>query len=142
MTSVRLKKNMQATKMSFEFYGGLLAREIVLEETTNIDYADAVAEAIFRHQDLGDSGYITRLGLIIQVATILDNVGKHIELIHEDTLDYVNRKFPRNGWKSCFALVIDAENSWKPWGHTSSLGIDEFKNSVLSNNVVYTKPRM
>lgn len=133
------EKNMRATKMSFEFYGGLIAREWVLEHTEDSEYADAVSEAVIRHQDLGTTGYITTLGLIIQISTILDNVGKNTQFIHEDTLDYLNRKYPRDGWKSCFAKVIDTENSEKPWGHTSALGVDDFKKGVLDNNFKYTK---
>lgn len=133
------EKNMSATKMSFEFYGGLIAREWVLEKTKDTDYADAVSEAVIRHQDLGTTGNITTLGLILQISTILDNVGKHTQYIHEDTLDYVNRKYPRNGWKSCFAKVISTENTQKPWGHTTALGETEFRKGVLDNNFEYTK---
>lgn len=132
-------KNMAATKMSFEFYGGMLAHKLISVETSDQDYAEAVSEAIIRHQDLGESGYISSLGLILQIATILDNVGKHTELIHPDTLDYVNRQYPRDGWLDCFAGAIDNENEKKPWGHTSSLGVEEFRSDVLKNLVQYTK---
>lgn len=135
-------KNMAATKMSFEFYGGFIARDVVQEKSGSQDYAEAVSEAVIRHQDLGESGYITTLGLIIQISTILDNVGKHTQYIHKDTLDYVNRKYPRDGWTSCFAHVIDAENSQKPWGHTSALGVDAFREDVLANNTEYTKSKI
>lgn len=63
------EKHMAATKMSFEFYGGLLAREFLVKH--NVELAEAVAEAVIRHQDLGTSGKITSLGLLIQLATIL-----------------------------------------------------------------------
>lgn len=135
-------KNMKATKMSFEFYGGIIAKDLVYEKTKNQDYAEAVSEAIIRHQDLGEEGYITTLGLIIQIATILDNVGKNIELIHEETLAAANEKYPREGWKNCFALVIDRENAEKPWGHTSSLGVDAFRDSVLANDVDYSRAKI
>ncbi|CAI4971208.1 CFC_HP_G0078660.mRNA.1.CDS.1 [Saccharomyces cerevisiae] len=76
-------KNMRATKMSFEYYGGILSRELVFNATGgNQDYADAVTEAIIRHQDLTGTGYITTLGLILQIATTLDNVGSNTDLIH------------------------------------------------------------
>ena len=57
--------------MSFEFYGGLLALDL-LQKEHNVPKAQAesVAEAIIRHQDLGDSGMITTMGLLIQLATI------------------------------------------------------------------------
>ncbi|ORY08094.1 cyanamide hydratase [Basidiobolus meristosporus CBS 931.73] len=91
------EKNMRDTKLSFEFYGGILSREWVLEQINNRDYADVVAEAIIRHQDLGESGFIFTLGLIIQISTILDNVGHLTHLIHPETLDAVNKKYPRDG---------------------------------------------
>ncbi|KAI5952023.1 hypothetical protein KGF54_005098 [Candida jiufengensis] len=131
--------NMIATKMSFEFFGGIISRDLILEQTKNQDYADAVSEAIIRHQDLGESGYITTLGLILQISTILDNVGLNIELIHKDTLDVINKKYNREGWLNCFAGAIDNENKLKPWGHTSSLGVPDFKNDVLNNKVKYEK---
>ncbi|KAI5959991.1 hypothetical protein KGF57_001991 [Candida theae] len=129
------EENMHGTKMSFEFYGGLLSRDLVLEKTKNQDYAEAVSEAIIRHQDLGESGYITTLGLILQIATTLDNIGANTNLIHLDTLDAVNKKYGREGWASCFGAAIDNENKLKPWGHTSALGVDEFRDNVLGNKV-------
>lgn len=134
------EKNMLATQMSFEFYGGIISRELILKHTNgNKPYADAVAEAIIRHQDLGDSGFITSLGLILQIATILDNVGLNTHLIHIDTLDAINKKYSREGWLSCFALAIDKENKEKPWGHTSALGVNDFRDNVLANKFNYQK---
>ncbi|ODV77118.1 cyanamide hydratase [Suhomyces tanzawaensis NRRL Y-17324] len=132
-------ENMNATKMSFETYGGIISRDLVLKETGDKDYADAVAEAIVRHQDLGESGFITTLGLILQIATILDNVGLNSHLIHPDTLDAVNKKFSREGWLNCFAGAIDRENREKPWGHTSALGAEDFRRGVLGNKLKYEK---
>ncbi|CAI4939410.1 CPS_HP_G0031670.mRNA.1.CDS.1 [Saccharomyces cerevisiae] len=114
-------KNMRATKMSF---------------VSIMDYADAVTEAIIRHQDLTGTGYITTLGLILQVATTLDNVGSNTDLIHIDTVRAINEQFPRLHWLSCFATVVDTENSRKPWGHTSSLG-DDFSKKVICNTFGY-----
>lgn len=134
------EKNMKATKMSFEFYGGMITRDLILEHTNgNQDYAEAVAEAVIRHQDLGDTGFITTLGLILQISTILDNVGLNTDLIHPDTLAAVNKEYPRHGWLNCFADHIDNENSKKPWGHTSSLGVPDFRDNVLANKVKYEK---
>lgn len=134
------EKNMNATKMSFEYYGGILSGELILTHSNgNKYYAEAVSEAIIRHQDLGESGYITSLGLIIQISTILDNVGLNGEFIHIDTIDAINKKYPRDGWLGCFAKAIDNENKLKPWGHTSALGVDDFRDNVLGNNFRYEK---
>ncbi|ONH78539.1 Cyanamide hydratase DDI3 [Saccharomyces cerevisiae] len=106
-------QNMRATKMSF-----------------------VITEAIIRHQDLTGTGYITTLGLILQIATTLDNVGSNTNLIHIDTVSAINEQFPRLHWSSCFAMVVDTENSRKPWGHTSSLG-DDFSKKVICNTFGY-----
>ena len=57
--------------MSFEFYGGMIALDLLNKELkAPIEQAEAVAEAVIRHQDLGTSGTITELGVLIQLATI------------------------------------------------------------------------
>lgn len=133
-------ENMNTTKLSFETWGGILSRDLILRETKgNKDYADAVCEAIVRHQDFGDVGYITTLGLILQIGTMLDNVGDHSHLIHQDTLDAVNKAYSRKNWLNCFADAIDYENKLKPWGHTTALGGDSTRARILSNKLKYEK---
>ena len=64
-------KNISATLMSFEFYGGYLALDLLKQELrAPVEQAESVAEAIIRHQDLGESGKISSVGLLIQLATI------------------------------------------------------------------------
>ena len=57
--------------MSFEFYGGYLALNL-LRDTLRapVSQAESVAEAVIRHQDLGESGKISGVGLLIQLATV------------------------------------------------------------------------
>jgi cyanamide hydratase len=128
------EKNMAATKMSFEFYGGLLARNLLIQD--DVELAEAVAEAVIRHQDLGTTGKITSLGLLIQLATILDNMGSHADLIHQGTIDDVVAAYPRKKWSSCFAATIREENRQKPWCHTTALGEEDFPNGVLGNKLM------
>ena len=57
--------------MSFEFYGGLLALDVLHNKhKAPKAQAESVAEAIMRHQDLGESGKISTIGKLIQLATI------------------------------------------------------------------------
>ena len=57
--------------MSFEFYGGMLAHSLLRDDLhAPASQAEAVTEAVIRHQDIGTSGKITRLGQLIQLATI------------------------------------------------------------------------
>jgi cyanamide hydratase len=62
--------NIHGTLMSFEFYGGFLALDLLQEFGARKEQAESVAEAIIRHQDLGDVGTITTVGQLIQLATL------------------------------------------------------------------------
>ena len=64
-------ENIGATLMSFEFYGGILALDLISKELGGPkEQAESVCEAIIRHQDIGESGQITTVGQLIQLATI------------------------------------------------------------------------
>jgi cyanamide hydratase len=128
--------NLRATLLSFEWYGGILALNLLRENSSPAAQAEAVAEAIIRHQDLGTVGKITFLGQLIQLATIYDNMGGHPELVHATTRDEVVGKFPRLSWSSCFSKTIREENTLKPWAHTTHLGEEEFPNGVLGNTLM------
>ena len=55
--------------MSFEFYGGILALNVLKEHECPTGQAESVAEAIIRHQDPVETGTIHTLGLLVQLAT-------------------------------------------------------------------------
>ncbi|KAL2049676.1 hypothetical protein ABVK25_010017 [Lepraria finkii] len=129
-------KNISATLMSFEFYGGLIALDL-LHKTHHapIEQAEAVTEAVIRHQDIGESGKITELGQLVQLATIFDNMGGHADLVHKETIENVVKHFPRKKWSSCFAATIRKENALKPWAHTTALE-KEFPEGVEGNQLM------
>lgn len=56
--------------MSFEFHGGLLALDLLRSHGAPQALAESVCEAIIRHQDLGETGTITSVGQLIQLATV------------------------------------------------------------------------
>lgn len=80
------EENLRKTRMSFEFYGGVLALQILQDKTCHGDadtdaggastavapseQAESVAESIIRHQDLCEVGTITAVGQLLQLATI------------------------------------------------------------------------
>ncbi|KAI1484542.1 hypothetical protein F5X96DRAFT_663810 [Biscogniauxia mediterranea] len=128
--------NLRATLLSFEFYGGILALNLVRESGAPAAQAEAVAEAIIRHQDLGTVGTITFLGQVVQLATVYDNMGANPGLIDEATRLDVNRAFPRKGWSACFAETIRTENGLKPWAHTTHLGEEDFPEGVRGNKLM------
>lgn len=70
------EKYFKTTKLSFEFKGAIVARNLILSAGGVEDQADSVCDAIIRHQDIFvNGGNITMIGQILQLATILDNVG-------------------------------------------------------------------
>ena len=43
---------LSTTKMSFEFKGAIVARDLILQQGGPEDQADSVCDAIIRHQDI------------------------------------------------------------------------------------------
>ena len=64
-------KNLRATKMSFEYYGGFLAYDVITKNGGSQDLAESVTEAIIRHQDFIEDGMLTAVGQALQLATKL-----------------------------------------------------------------------
>jgi cyanamide hydratase len=62
-------QNMSITHMSFEFQGGFIALTKLQEFGAPKVQAESVAEAIIRHQDPGQTGTISAMGQLIQIAT-------------------------------------------------------------------------
>lgn len=62
-------QNMSSTHMSFDFQGGFIALSKLQELGAPKIQAESVAEAIIRHQDPGETGTISAMGQLIQVAT-------------------------------------------------------------------------
>ncbi|KAI1647420.1 cyanamide hydratase [Daldinia loculata] len=129
-------ENLRTTLLSFEFYGGILALNLTKELGAPPAQAEAVAEAIIRHQDLGTVGKITFLGQLIQLATIYDNMGINPQIIDAVTRDDVNKAYPRKGWSGCFSKTIREENGLKPWAHTTHLGEEDFPEGVKNNELM------
>lgn len=117
----------KATRMSFDIYGGIKAMEVLKVLGSSHDQAEAVAEAIIRHEDMGVDGTITFMGQLIQLATLYDNVGVYEgvqdfgKLIPEPTRAEINTAFPRLRWCNWFANTVREEESNKPWCHTTHI---------------------
>ncbi|KAG0649570.1 Urea hydro-lyase [Hyphodiscus hymeniophilus] len=128
--------NMKSTLLSFEFHGGMLALDVLSTLHAPKAQAENVAEAVIRHQDLGSVGKITRIGALVQLATIFDNMGENPALVHRETIEAVVGMFPRRGWSGCFAETIRRENGLKPWAHTTHLGEEDFPEGVKGNKLM------
>ncbi|KAK0284570.1 hypothetical protein LTR91_013542 [Friedmanniomyces endolithicus] len=127
-------ENRNDTHLSFEFHGGLMALQRLQEFGAPKAQAESVCEAIIRHQDPGETGMITRLGQLVQLATEFDNMGFQPHLIHEDVIKQVVDQHPRLKWSSCFAKTIKAEIEEKPWCHTTVL--PTFAEDVAGNKLM------
>jgi cyanamide hydratase len=149
-------ENLHATLLSFEFYGGYLALNVLQEYGASREQAESVVEAIIRHQDLSDVGTITTVGQLIQLATlfgtfkvsrlkplsqsgtnendVIDNAGKNPTLISKHTIESITAAYPRNQWSSCFAHTIEEELALKPWAHSSA--IPKFAETVAGNKLM------
>ncbi|EAW12028.1 putative cyanamide hydratase [Aspergillus clavatus NRRL 1] len=134
------EQNLTATRMSFDLYGGIKALSVLEDFGATTDQAEAAAEAIIRHQDLGVDGTITYIGQLVQLATIYDNIGVHPhvrdfeQLIHKDTRAEINEAYPRHKWCTIFAGVIRTEEKIKPWCHSTHLV--NFANEVEANTLM------
>jgi cyanamide hydratase len=62
-------KHTHGSLMSFEFYGGFLALQQLIDFGGPAGQAQSVSEAIIRHQDPVEVGTISTIGLLIQLAT-------------------------------------------------------------------------
>ncbi|KAL0944332.1 cyanamide hydratase [Colletotrichum truncatum] len=134
------EENLTATRMSFDIYGGIKALNALKDHGASTDQAEAVCEAIIRHQDMGVDGTITYMGQLIQLATLYDNVGRHLyvndfdKMIHEKTRREVNEAHPRIRWCSFFADTIRKEEGFKPWCHSTH--IPDFDKDIESNTLM------
>ena len=137
-------EHISSTKLSYEFWAGFHALEILQDASTTGQHgadevdsiatkvqAESVAEAIIRHQDVQDKGKITLLTRLIHMGTLLDNVGAVVELVHPDTIRAVNEKYDRKGWSGCFRDTVLKEKELKPWTMVSR--IENFEDAIEAN---------
>ncbi|KAI5456669.1 cyanamide hydratase family HD domain-containing protein [Mariannaea sp. PMI_226] len=133
------EENLAATRMSFDIYGGIVAMKELRSNGSTADQSEAVAEAIIRHQDMGQDGTITFIGQLIQLATLYDNCGKHPyvqdfdKIVTKETRDDVNKAYPRLKWNEWFSSTIKQEMCLKPWCHSTH--IPNFDKDIESNTL-------
>ncbi|KAK8170693.1 hypothetical protein BC567DRAFT_243530 [Phyllosticta citribraziliensis] len=126
--------NLSGTNLSFDFWGGIHALATLRDLGAPTAQAESVCEAVLRHQDPGETGTISCLGMLIQLATEFDNMGHYCDMVHEGTVEAVVHEWPRMGWSGCFAKTIREEIALKPWAHSTA--IDGFAEMVEGNEVM------
>lgn len=123
--------NTSSTLLSFEFHGGVTALALFSTLGAPKPQAESVAETIIRHQDLGDTGTVTRNTALILLATLFDNVGGGEELVRKETIEGVVERWPRLKWTGCFAATVRREIGQKPWCHSTH--IEGFAEKIEAN---------
>ncbi|KAK0382454.1 cyanamide hydratase family HD domain-containing protein [Colletotrichum limetticola] len=97
-----LRQNLTATRKSFDICGGFNALQALKDDGAPANQAEAVAEAIIRHQDMSADGAITYIDQPIHFATLYNNLCRHSRvserLIRRKTRREVNEAWPRLGW--------------------------------------------
>ncbi|KAF5366738.1 hypothetical protein D9758_006569 [Tetrapyrgos nigripes] len=128
------QKYLATTKMSFEFKGAIVARDLILSKGGVEDQADSVCDAIVRHQDIFVKGFVWSDPETYRPTHIYpDNVGIRANLIHPNLVKTTCDLFPRKGWSDYFARVIEKELSLKPWCHSTTFEQPGWKEGVESN---------
>jgi len=114
--------NLSSTRLSFEFYGAIKARDFIIQEggkhVENI--ADEVCEAIIRHTNFV-KGKMTTTGQLIQLSTTLDVIGANASHISVETYEAIADRYPRLGFNQHFASLMEEEMRIKPWSHTTTV---------------------
>jgi len=126
--------NRSATHLSFEFQGGFIALTKLQEFGAAKAQAESVAEAVIRHQDPGETGMVSRMVQLIQIATEFDNMGYQPHLVSTKVIEQVVKQLPRMNWSACFSKTIEAEVGEKPWCHTTVL--KRFAEAVAGNDLM------
>ncbi|KAH8550051.1 cyanamide hydratase, partial [Umbelopsis sp. PMI_123] len=124
-----------SSPLSFEFLGGIHAREKLVEFGAPQFQADEVAEAIIRHNDRVNCNN-RQSGRIIQMSTTIDVSGRNPQWFHPHTIDQTVQKFPRLGFNYVFADVMAAECENKPGCNMSKYDGETFLELIKTNPVM------
>ncbi|KAI8066730.1 hypothetical protein BC940DRAFT_302158 [Gongronella butleri] len=124
-----------STSLSFEFWGGIHAREKLVEFGAPQLQADEVCEAIIRHCNFVP-GQIRKTGQLIQMGTTIDVIGRNPELYDPNTIDDIVKKYPRLGFNCHFADLMDKECAHKPGCHTTQGASINFIDRIRGNKVM------
>src|SRR5271170_2154658 len=131
-----------STRLSYEFWAGVHALDLLQNPSVSggegkapVEQAESVAEAIFRHQDVQDKGQVSLVTQLIQLGTLLDNVGAPDakRLVSDGTIEVVNGLYNRNSWSGCFRDTVEEEKRLKPWAMVSR--IEGFEEMIMANRV-------
>jgi len=126
--------HIRGTRLSFEYEGGILAREFILHHSPHEkEIADEVAEAIFRHTNFV-KGKISATGQLLQLSTTLDVIGLHPALHSASTYDEIVANWPRMGFNCHFCGLMEEEMAVKPWSHTTTVEEENGFCSKIKNN--------
>lgn len=81
------------------------------------------------------AGSVTLVTQMIQLATLLDNIGapQPSNWVDGKTIESVNHRWPREGWSGCFASTVSEEKKLKPYAMVSR--IEGFEDAIMGNEI-------
>ncbi|KAH8919264.1 hypothetical protein BT69DRAFT_1337442 [Atractiella rhizophila] len=111
-----IRDDAKLSRLSFEIFGGIKAREGLLKWGATRYVADEVCEAIIRHSDMLDGpGSMRLLQACVMLGATHDiiNWGKET-VIHPADQEYIIRAYPRHGFTEELHALIHKEWTHKP----------------------------
>jgi cyanamide hydratase family protein with HD domain len=129
---------MHGTHMSFEYYGAFKALNFLRDNGAPQDQAEAVSEAIIRHADLGETGTLSSLGMMIQLSTVFGKFSLSYFLLRQycctawNCVESVRRIFTAIPWpRICLGRVCQQY----PIASTTDLIQDKCDYRVVANRM-------
>ncbi|KAG8995706.1 hypothetical protein FRB94_008860 [Tulasnella sp. JGI-2019a] len=104
------------TRLSFELYGGVKAREILMGWGASQEVADEVCESICRHTDFGaNTGNVRLMAALIQIGAGQDLRGFAVPgFLHLEDNRLINERWPRLGIAQQLEKDLKREMKVKP----------------------------
>jgi cyanamide hydratase len=114
------------SRLSFEIYGGIKAREMLMGWGASQEVADEVCEAIVRHTDgAATTGSLRLMTALTQIGAGHDLLGFAVPgYLHPDDNRIINARWPRLGFADQVTHYMENELQHKPGCITSKWAAD------------------
>ncbi|KAG8862573.1 hypothetical protein FRB96_001130 [Tulasnella sp. 330] len=115
-----MQENLQS-RLSFEIYGGVKAREMLMGWGASQEVADEVCESVIRHTDFAaSSGSLRLMAALVQIGAGHDLLGlAATSLLHTEDNLIINKRWPRLGVAETLDESLGSELKHKPGCLTS-----------------------
>ncbi|KAG8991457.1 hypothetical protein FRB94_008857 [Tulasnella sp. JGI-2019a] len=121
------------SRLSFEIYGGVKAREILMGWGASQDIADEVCESTVRHTDFGaTTGSIRLMTALVQIGAGHDLLGFAVpHFLHPEDSRMINERWPRLGIAQQLTHDLQDELKHKPGCIASKWEADVIRGNMI-----------